>query len=123
MIARLRTITILAAAVLFMPAVSYAVADPCASTSGTHLCDNTFLGIPTYSFIHVVRLIVNTLGFIAGVLAVVFIIIGGINLATSEGDPNKVAGARRTISFSIVGLVIAILAPAIVNFIISKGPQ
>ena len=55
-----------------------------------------------------------------GLVAVVVIIIGGISFITSQGDSSKVTKARNTILYGIVGLVIALLAYAIVNFVL-KG--
>ena len=53
---------------------------------------------------------------IAGVIAVVIIIIAGINIAASQGDPAKLAKATKAIIFAAVGLVVCLLAFAIVNF-------
>lgn len=56
---------------------------------------------------------------LVGVIAVVVIIIGGISFITSQGDAPKVTKARNTILYGIVGMVIAILSFAIVNFVLS----
>lgn len=53
---------------------------------------------------------------IAGVIAVVIIIIAGINIAVSQGDSAKLAKATKAIIFAAVGLVVCLLAFAIVNF-------
>ena len=53
-----------------------------------------------------------------GVLAVIMIIIGGLYYVTSQGDPGKVKRGKDTILYGIVGLVIAFLAIAIVNFVL-----
>lgn len=55
--------------------------------------------------------------FIAGVLAVVMIVIAGLNYATSSGDQTKVTKAKNTILYSIIGLVIVLIAFAITKFI------
>ena len=44
----------------------------------------------------------------------------GISFATSQGDSGKVAKARNTILYGVVGLVVALLAFAIVNFVLSS---
>lgn len=62
--------------------------------------------------------IVNMLLFIVGVIAVIVIIIGGIMYATSAGDPARAKKAKDAILYAVIGLVIAILAYAIVNFVI-----
>lgn len=64
--------------------------------------------------------IINVVLAVLGVVAVVVIIIGGISFITSQGDSSKVTKARNTILYGIVGLVIALLAFAIVNFVL-KG--
>ena len=55
---------------------------------------------------------------IVGFLAVVMIILGGISYTTSAGDASKVKKAKDTIMYGIIGLVIALLAFAIVNFVL-----
>jgi len=67
-----------------------------------------------------IKTIVNVLLFILGAIAVVMIIIGGIRYTTSNGDAGSVKGAKDTILYAVVGLVVAILAYAIVNFVISS---
>ena len=55
---------------------------------------------------------------VAGIIAVIFIIIGGINYMISTGDAGKVKKARDTVLYAAIGLVICILAFAIVNFVV-----
>lgn len=62
--------------------------------------------------------IVNILLFILGAIAVIMIIIGGIRYTTSNGDAGAIKSAKDTILYSVVGLVVAILAYAIVNFVV-----
>lgn len=66
------------------------------------------------------RDITNTLLFVVGAIAVIVIIIGGLKYVTADGDASKIKGAKDTILYAIVGIVIAILAFAIVNFIIGS---
>lgn len=65
-----------------------------------------------------IKTVVNVLLFILGAIAVVMIIIGGIRYATSGGDASSTKAAKDTILYAVIGLVVAILAYAIVNFII-----
>jgi hypothetical protein len=51
-------------------------------------------------------------------VAVVMIILGGVSYATSQGDASKVKKGKDTILYGIIGLVVAILAFAIVNFVL-----
>ena len=55
---------------------------------------------------------------LAGALAVIFIIIGGIQLALSAGNSQGTEKAKKTITNAIVGLVLAISAAAIGNFVL-----
>lgn len=64
--------------------------------------------------------IINRIFWTVGVLAVVMIIVAGVQMITSAGDPGAVTKAKRTLVYSIVGLIVAVLAYAIVNFIIGK---
>lgn len=66
-----------------------------------------------------VRTIITTVIFAVGMVAVIMIIIGGVNYATSQGDAAKVKKGKDTILYGIIGLVIAILAFAIVSFVLS----
>lgn len=58
-------------------------------------------------------LVSMALGILGGI-AVIMIVIGGIKFATSQGDSGAIASAKKTILFSVIGLVVAILSSAIV---------
>jgi len=66
------------------------------------------------------RTITNVLLFIIGAISVIMLIIGGIRYTTSNGDQQAVQNAKNTILYAIVGLVIAILAFAAINFVIGS---
>ena len=77
-------------------------------------------GIPTMSGD---KLLINGLNltyFLAGVIAVIVIIIAGILYITSTGDSGKVAKAKNLLTYSIVGLVVVLLAFVITNFVIGR---
>ena len=57
---------------------------------------------------------------IVGALAVLTIIVGSLNLAKSGGNPEEISKAKKTIIFSLVGLMVVLLAEAIVFFVIGK---
>jgi|SRR5581483_4022876 len=61
--------------------------------------------------------IVNTLIIFAGVVAVFLIVIGGIKLINSGGDPKQLEGAKKTITYALVGLVLILSSFLIINFI------
>jgi hypothetical protein len=68
--------------------------------------------------------IANTIIFITGAVAVIMVIIGGFRYVLSSGNPQATAGAKDTIMYAIIGVVVAALAFAIINFVIVKlgGP-
>ncbi|MGE5309896.1 MAG: hypothetical protein ACM3JF_02335 [Sphaerimonospora mesophila] len=67
----------------------------------------------------IVPRVINLMLFIVGVLAVIMLIWGGIRYVISGGDATKVKDAKNTILYAIVGLIVAILGYAIVNWVIS----
>jgi hypothetical protein len=66
-----------------------------------------------------VKTVVNVILFILGAVAVIMIVIGGVRYTTSGGDAGSVSGAKNTILYAVVGLIVAILAYAIVNFVLT----
>ncbi|HSX41093.1 MAG TPA: pilin [Candidatus Saccharimonadales bacterium] len=64
--------------------------------------------------------VANLLVFLAGAIAVLILIIGGIRYVTSTGDASRIKQAKDTILYAIVGLVVVLLAYAIVNFILGN---
>lgn len=70
----------------------------------------------------VFKQVTNTILYIVGIVAVIMLIIGGIRYVISGGDSKKVTDAKNTILYAIIGLVIAFLAFAIVNFVVSALP-
>lgn len=64
--------------------------------------------------------IINTLLAIIGIAAVIMIIIGGFRYVFSAGNEKAVASAKDTILYAIIGIVVASLAFAIVNFVLAS---
>lgn len=67
-----------------------------------------------------IRRIVNILLFVLGAIAVIMIVLGGIKFTTSNGNAEQIKSAKNTILYSVIGLVVAILAYAIVNFVVQQ---
>lgn len=72
------------------------------------------------SLMPILENIINTLLLLVGIIAVIVIIISGIRFITSDGDANKVASARNGVIYSVVGLAVAIMAYAIVRFVVNS---
>jgi hypothetical protein len=64
--------------------------------------------------------ITSVLLFVVGAVSVIMIIVGGIKYVNSNGDSSKVKSAKDTIMYSVVGLVVALLAYAIVKFVLTQ---
>ena len=64
--------------------------------------------------------VVNVLLFVIGAISVIMLIIGGIRYTISAGDSGNVTAAKNTIMYAIIGLVIAFLAFAIVNWVLGS---
>jgi hypothetical protein len=67
-----------------------------------------------------IHTIVNIVLGIAGSLALLFIVIGGLRYILSQGDPNGVARARDTVIYALVGLVITMTAYGIITFVVNR---
>lgn len=66
------------------------------------------------------RTVTNVLLFLIGAISVIMLIVGGIRYVVSGGDSTAVQNAKNTILYAIVGVVVAILAYAVVNFVITS---
>jgi hypothetical protein len=62
----------------------------------------------------------NIIALIAGIAAVIIIIIAGINFILSSGDSAKTGRAREAIIYAAVGLAVIVLSRAIITFIVSR---
>jgi len=84
------------------------------ATQGSGGCgsDNTFT--------NTLKKVANIMIYIVGAIAVLMLIIGGLRYVLSGGDSAGVEGAKNTMLYAIIGLVVAFLAYAIVNFVIGK---
>jgi Type IV secretion system pilin len=104
------------------PAVANAACDPNNLTvsSGAD-CAGSNSGTPTTLFgdTGIFQKIVNIMLFIVGAVAVIMLIIGGIRYVTSNGAQDQVTGAKNTIMYAIIGIIVAVLAYAIVNFVVT----
>ncbi len=100
------------------PGVSFADAksDVC---SGAALAGSSCTG-DTGSLTNTMRNIVNLFSIIVGIVAVITVIVSGFRYVTSGGDSSKIAGAKNTLIYAIVGLVIVALSQSIVRFVLSK---
>ena len=85
----------------------------CGNTDGT---PDTLFGTTDSIF----TAVVNTLLFLIGAICVIMLIWGGIRYTTSAGNSTAVSSAKNTIMYAVIGLIIAFLAYAIVNWVLGS---
>ncbi len=69
---------------------------------------------------NVIKTVVDMLLFFIGALSIVMIIYGGFKYITSGGEASAVTSAKNTLMYAVIGLVVAILAYAIVGFVVNN---
>lgn len=67
-----------------------------------------------------VQAILGTVYVVAGIVAVVAIIIGAVRFITANGEASKVATAKNVISYAVTGLVVILMAAALTNWVIGQ---
>ena len=67
-----------------------------------------------------VATVINIISLVVAAIAVIMIMIGGFRYVTSGGKQESVAGAKNTIMYAIIGLVIVALAQVIVKFVLNR---
>lgn len=68
-----------------------------------------------------IRKVVNIISIIVGVVAVIMIIVGGFRYVASGGKAESVQGAKNTILYALIGLIIVALAQVIVRFVLKQA--
>lgn len=64
--------------------------------------------------------VIDVLLFAIGIISVIMIIVGGIFYATSTGDQSRITRGKLTITYAVAGLIVALLAYAIVHFVVDR---
>ncbi len=70
---------------------------------------------------NIINILVSLLLFaigISGIIAFIYIIVGGYKYITSSGSPESTESAKKTLMYSIIGLIIVIASFAIVRFVV-----
>ena len=107
---------VLLASIISLPAfaLSLSVQDGADAAKGTDQVTNMFGATGVFNTI------TNILLFLVGAISVIMIIIGGFRYVVSGGNTTSVSAAKNTILYAIIGIIVAILAYAVVNFVISS---
>ena len=112
--------SILAISTLVLSPVVYAADDVCSSNAAQVVKDAAGCGGNNNALPNIITVIINSIIAVSGLVAVIFIVVGGVNYVTSSGDANKVKKAKDTILYACIGLIICALAFAIVNWVINS---
>ena len=99
------------------PVNAIVLSDNCPAGGSSSVCASAS---PKDDLGAIIKQITNAMFFIIGAIAVVMIIYSGIRYTTSAGNPAGVTAAKNSLIYSIVGLVVAILAYAIVKFVVTR---
>lgn len=81
--------------------------------ASTAVCDGR-----TDNATNMMGIIINTLLYVIGIIAVIMIVVGGIRYSLSGGNASQIKEAKDAILYAVIGLIIAIMAYAIVNFVL-----
>lgn len=88
----------------------------CDDGSTSAVCSSTKTdNLSTY-----IKTIVDVLLFVLGTVSVITIIVSGIRYTTSHGDAKAVQSAKDTLLYAVIGLIVAIMSYAIVNFVVEQ---
>lgn len=133
MIQKLKTIILstFAAAMLLLPAMP-ATVFAATDAIGPGLCNGANLsanpdtacaddGTAQTKVDEIIKLVINIFSLVVGVVSVIMIIIGGLKYITSGGEGTNITGAKNTILYAIIGLVVVALAQVIVKFVLAKA--
>ncbi|MDB5183847.1 MAG: conserved rane protein of unknown function [Candidatus Saccharibacteria bacterium] len=122
-----RVITTLILALLFAVGIPFAAANaaPAAQASPAPAIsitsDDLHLGsAPKTIGADNVTNLLNAVYFVAGITAIIVIIVGGIRYAAANGDSSQIQAAKNMITYAVVGLVVIIMAAAITQFVITS---
>ena len=131
-------LTLGAMSVALLPTFVLLPATASAATTGgstiyNNLCTGTNLSLDTTggnascgtttdtNFQTLLTKVINIFTIVVGVIAVVMIIVGGLRYITSGGESSKVGGAKTTIIYALIGLVVVALAQLIVHFVLNQA--
>lgn len=131
-IKKLFTALFVAFALLYLPApLLSAQVNPldqaCEGNSGATLCrDNadsqTHENNSIYGRDGILTKAASIISILVGIAAVIALIIAGLRYVLASGDPANVSKARNTITYALVGIVVAASAQGIIIFVLNKIP-
>lgn len=70
---------------------------------------------------NIVAAAVTILSFVAGIAAIIMVVIAGFKYITSNGDAGKVSSAKTTLIYALIGIGIAAIAQVLVHFAVNTA--
>lgn len=131
MIKKLGLLVVLALSLLVVAAPARAAFDPfgevCSDsdTTAATVCSDKRVVQTTgnnriYGRNGVITVAINIVSTAIGIGAVAMVILGGLRYITAGGDSNKIAQARRTLTYALVGVVVAIFAQGLIRLVFNR---
>jgi len=120
---------ILVPTVALVPATAFAASSDiqnslnCGSTLDTSTAgsgSNCDVSQGTSGINNIIKTAINIFSAVVGIVSVIMIIFGGFKYITSGGESSNVSGAKNTIIYAIIGLVVVAFAQFIVQFVLGK---
>ncbi|MDB5182067.1 MAG: hypothetical protein JWP13_830 [Candidatus Saccharibacteria bacterium] len=68
----------------------------------------------------IIKVALNILSWVAGIAAVIMIVIAGLRYITSGGDSSSIAGAKNALIYALVGVVVVAVSQGLVFFILGN---
>ena len=83
-------------------------------------CPTNAVGACTSTLPEMITVVSNTMLLLIGIIAILFLIIGGFQYITSAGNPETIGKAKTTIFYAIIGIIVALIAYVAVSFVIGR---
>jgi len=115
--------------VMFVPAMAQAAYDPFApacnnlggeGTGSSAVCQTKATQNPLTGPKGTIVKVTGILSIVTAIVAVIYMVWGGITYINSNGDSSAVSSAKSTLIYALVGLVVALLARPLINFVIGR---
>jgi hypothetical protein len=65
--------------------------------------------------------VVTIMSYVAGIIAIIMVVVSGIRYTTSGGDSAKVGAAKTALIYALIGIAVAALAQFLVHFVLSQA--
>lgn len=97
-----------------------ALSDACSNSQVTSSSSaQSICGSKNDNATNIIKVVVEVLLYIVGVISVIMLIVGGIRYTTSAGNSSQITAAKNTIMYALIGLVVSAVAIGIVQFVLT----